>query len=131
MRFICSTAVLGVICQPFSGWIEEIRSGISVLPDSVYEWGEEVGETECTEEAMWRTVLQKTADQWIGYIADQYDMEREDISMVFITSEEEYTIEQIQIFLQMCPYTVRKSVEEDVRKQMDPIPVFVFGEQEA
>lgn len=130
MRFLSGMVLLCVISAPVTDMIAAIQDGALDSVEHILETDSGVITEENTvvEERMWELALQNTANNWIKYLAEQYNIANESINIVFITEDEIYAIHHVQVFLQKCPYTLRKDIENDLRKKMEPIPVYVFGE---
>ena len=130
IRFLCGMVMLCTISAPIQQIVAGIQGGFpdisQILPEENAVHDKE--NPEMLEENMWEIALQKTADDWIGYLGNQYDIAAESVNIVFVTDDEKYEIQQIQVFLEKCPYTARKNIENDLRTKMEPIPVYVFGE---
>ena len=130
MRFLCGMVLLCVISAPVTDMITGIQNGALDSIGHILETdsGGITDENAALEEQMWELALRDTADNWIKYLVEQYSITNESINIVFITEDETYAIQQVQVFLHKCSYTLRKDIENDLGKQMEPIPVYVFGE---
>lgn len=130
LRFLCGLVMLSIISSPLQTFVNELQSGFPSIDEMFPAESAETTERNHHDvnADMWENVLRETASDWTSYLCAQYDIKAESISIVFVTDDSNYEMKQVQIFLKKCPYATRKTIEEDLIKRMEPLPVFVFGE---
>jgi len=127
LRFLCGIIVLLTLFSP----VRELAHTMHTVLESVSEEMESMEKQEnVTDTARYAVAAEYAyeyvAEQWITYIAENYPVQREQISIRIHTSEQE-KIETAEIILHDCPYAIRNKLEKQLTSLMD-FPIVVKGE---
>lgn len=81
-------------------------------------------DTELTD-AVTDSTYHYVAERWIAYIAENYTLDEEDIRITIYTEEDD-SIQQVEIGLKNCYYAYRQTIAEELQ-EMTELPITVKG----
>lgn len=128
VKYLCGLVVLVTLLTPLMNGCENVNE-ISENVKSFFSTEDDTGDsTESTREAVISGTVRETAYAIMTYIAGEYDISTDDISVTVITAEEEGTVEvtELHIYIYNCAPTDRESIRQEIA-EMTGVTVFVFG----
>jgi len=129
LRFLCGCIVLLTLFSPIKSFIQHMETALDELLINMD--GGFVSSSSDQSLTIYDSAYQYIAQNWLQYITDTYDTDPAQITMVLITDEENM-LEEIQVFIKSCPYTVRRQIEKELQKKISDMQkeviVSVYGE---
>ena len=125
IRFLCGIIMLLTLFQPLNGITKSLSVYLDNCPEKVLDEndiGEDLSQTQVVAQSLYSYI----AESWMMYITENYSVAPEQIRII-LTTDENSDLISAEIILKNCPYTIRKSIEEDLNTDAQ-IPIRIKGE---
>ena len=125
IRFLCGAIMLITLFQPLNGIINSLSVFLDNYPEKVLDKNhinEDISQTQAVVQSLYSYI----AESWMKYINDNYYVAPEQVRII-LTTDENSDLISAEIILKNCPYTIRKSIEEDLNAESE-IPIRIKGE---
>lgn len=122
LRFLCGLILLFTIFNPLQNCAEALQQALgsfsSMHTDIPLQDDEQ---TKAVSESTYAYI----AERWISYMADEYNIPREEIRIIFHT-DTNHVLTHAEIALKNCYYTQRQEIENAMNTQTE-FPITVKG----